>query len=492
MIERRVRTALALVGIGYFCLNVFFVGVHFGLSHDEVTYLSQVNPSVPNFDWSAWRAWGMPVLFAPIAVWSPGLGAVRLYASLLSSVGLVAAFWPWVRVLRSYAVPLAALLFSTGWIAVYYGNDVQPNLYVALGAVGVVGLFLRAVEDRDDRRLLVVLAFVAFLVALIRPSDGLLVAGPLGLACLVARPLRRPTLIVPLGVGVVLGWLPWIVEAFVKFGGPISRYRISNAHEAVGGLKLNIDTGDIYLRLLDGPFYGYQQSFAAIGAISPVWVAFAVVFLLLAMVGVVTARRQRQFPALAMACASAAMLVLFYVFLLRYGGTRFLLPILGLLSLPVAAALVWFTQRRSRTIAVVAGFGVFALVSSNIGVQLSVANKWVSKDRPVREAFLRMGVALRQYGVDKPCIVLGSMDPPPTAYWAGCQAGQQSTEAGSLGQPLIDDVSQALAQGNRVVVVTRAKRLGPYFSSWRKVTFPHSPDRSIRAWISPDVRVSSR
>ncbi|MFL6240848.1 MAG: hypothetical protein ACJ735_15305 [Actinomycetes bacterium] len=488
--DRRIALALVAVGVGYFLLTAVFVGVHFGLSHDETTYLSQVNPSVPNFDWNAWRAWGMPVLFSPIAVFSPGLAAVRLYACVLTSVCLVLAFWPWLKVLRSYAVPLAALLFSTCWVAVYYGNDVQPNLYVAFGAVAAVGLFVRATTNRSSVWLLAALAFVVFVVALVRPSDGLLVAAPLGLACLVVRPLRRPILLVPLIAGVVGGWLPWIVEAYTRFGGPVHRYHLSNTHDAVGGLHLNVHTIDIYLRMLNGPFYGYTgANFKSLGPLSPIWLAVAATVAALVALGLFVAHRRGFLPPMAMVVADAAMLSLFYVFLLGYGAIRFLLPIIALLTIPAAVALVWLVRRPQRSLALVAGALVFALVSADLALQLHTANNLLVKDRPVRASFWKVGGAIRAKGVRQPCIVFGSVDPTPTAYWARCQAGPESFLPGSLGQPLVKLVTPEIAAGKSVVIVTRAHHLPAYFDSWHKVTLPGIPDPRIHAWISPDVDI---
>ena len=67
---------------------------------------------------------------------SPSLTIYRLYFGLLSSAGLIAAFWPWLRVLRPAVAPAAALFFSTIWITAAFGSLVMPNLYVGLGAVG--------------------------------------------------------------------------------------------------------------------------------------------------------------------------------------------------------------------------------------------------------------------------------------------------------------------------------------------------------------------
>src|SRR3712207_2531794 len=105
--------ALLLVGLLFLVLQLLFAPRPLGLTTDEATYLAKVDPSVPELYWTSPRAWGTPVLAAPVAVFAPGLTAVRLYFSLLSSVGLVAAFWPWLRILRSGVAPLAALLFCT-------------------------------------------------------------------------------------------------------------------------------------------------------------------------------------------------------------------------------------------------------------------------------------------------------------------------------------------------------------------------------------------
>ena len=47
----------------------------------------------------------------------------------------------------------------------YFGNGVQPNLYVAFGAVGAVGLFVRAVAEPSNRWLLASLVVDLFLLA---------------------------------------------------------------------------------------------------------------------------------------------------------------------------------------------------------------------------------------------------------------------------------------------------------------------------------------
>ena len=476
--------ALIVVGVGYLCLEVFLVGPHFGLSHDESVYLSQVDPHVPDFGWHAWRAWGMPVLMSPVAVLSPGLAAIRLYASCLAAVTLVAAFWPWLRVVRSPAVPLAALLFATGWVTVYFGNDVQPNLYVALGGVGAVGLFLRATsaESRPAlTRLLVGLGAVMFLVALVRPSDAALLAAPLVFIALL-RNVSRISLLVPLASGVVLGWVPWVVEAYLRFGGPVHRYRLSTAHDAVGGLHPGLRTASFYLRMLDGPFYGYPDPRGpALGGYSPLWLVVVGVGIALALFGGYAAHRARQLFPVATAATVAVSFTAFYVFLLTYGAVRFLLPICALLTIPVAVALCSLARQPQRqTAALVATAGVTALVGSQVGLQLASARQHVVRDRVLRTEFAHAGDDVRRLGVPHPCLLLGSLDPAPTAYYARCQAGVPD-----LGSVLVDQAVAGRARGMTVVVIAPASGLPAYFDGWRPTRLSNVGNGRLSAWLPP-------
>lgn len=66
----------------------------------------------------------------------------------------------------------------------------MPNLYVGLGAVAVTGLFVRAVHD-PVWWLLALTAAAAGFVALVRPTDSVLVMAPLFAIGLVVTRLRR-------------------------------------------------------------------------------------------------------------------------------------------------------------------------------------------------------------------------------------------------------------------------------------------------------------
>jgi hypothetical protein len=487
----RLGLALVAVGIGSLLLQLFLVGWHFGLSHDESVYLSQVDPHVPNFAWHAWRAWGLAVLMAPVAVFSPGIAAIRVYVSVLTAVGLVLAFWPWLRVLRSPAVPLAALLFATGWVSVYFGNDVQPNFYVALGAVATVGLFLRVSSlgsTRPALRLFVALGVAVFIVALVRPSDSVLLVGPLVVLALLRRAPRWPSTVAPLVAGVILGWVPWVIEAYLRFGGPVHRLHLSNAQDAVGGLHLNVRTASFYLRMLDGPFYGYRDARSGpLGGYPALWLVVVGIGLALAAYGVVVALRVHQLFPVAAPVLVAASFATFYVFLLTYGAPRFLLPIFALLSIPVATGLVALARTSTRLVAASAAtLAVTALVASNVGVQLASARQHVVHDEGFRTEFLRAGDDIRRLDLRHPCLLLGALDPQPTAYYARCQGGVPD-----LGAVLISQAMSGRARGMTVVVIGPSTGLPAYFGDWTATPLTNIADGRLSAWLPPEAsRVS--
>jgi hypothetical protein len=124
---RQGQIALLLVGLLFLLVQLVIVRHPLGLSQDEANYLAKVDPRVPELYWTQPRAWGMPVLAAPVAVFSPSLTIYRLYFGFLASAGLTTAFWPWLRVLRPAVAPAAALFFSTIWFTAAFGSLVMPQ-----------------------------------------------------------------------------------------------------------------------------------------------------------------------------------------------------------------------------------------------------------------------------------------------------------------------------------------------------------------------------
>lgn len=463
--------ALVLVGIVFFILQLALFPRPFGLSIDEANYLAKADPGAPELNWTAPRAWGMPVLAAPVALFSAHVDVVRGYFAVLSSAGLVAAFWPWLRVLRPYASTLGALLFSTTWVTLFFGSQVMPNLYVGLAAVAVVGLFLRVVQDPAWWRVGLAGA-VAALLALIRPTDSVLVVAPVvGFALVVPR-LRRLAPLVTLVVGGALGWLPWIVEAFLRFGGPIAR--LQSAEEA-GPHGLSVDLTNLlaFPRLLDGsPLYFRGDSPADAGPVQLVFALWLAALLAFVVIGLVAAAAQRRLLEVLLLAVPAAVLAVFYLMLTSFTALRFVLPVFALLSPVVATGLLHVLSMTRGRVRAFATPALAVCVVGHVAGMAVMAGMYLDRSTVSRDVELAVAAALRPLVDREQCLVVGE-DSQPTAYYLGCRVQQGKNPITSPPPRVID----AQAAGWDVV----AYLPGPpppdsYLATWQTVDVPGLPD----------------
>lgn len=466
----RARIVLVLVGLLFLGLQLALVPRPMGLSTDEATYLAMVDPRAPELYWTAPRAWGVPVLATPVALAGVGLPAVRVYFAVVASLGLVAAWWPWLRVLRPAVAPLAALLFGTGWVTLYFGSQVMPNLYVGLGAVAAVGWFLRATAAPGWWRSGATALAAAF-VALLRPTDAVLVLGLVFLCALLVPRLRRPAPLVALPLGVAAGWVPWVVEAYQRFGDPVARLQQAET-AGPGGLRPDLSRLGIVPRLLDGrPMYCCHGGPATdAGPVPPALTAWLAAVLVLALVGLVLARRRGFLPELVMVCLPAAALAVFYVLLPSFTTLRFLLPAAALGCVAVAAALVELPAgapgARRLVLSVVLALGLVA----HLALMLPVAQRDLEGAALDRSRWLAVAEAVRPLIQGRPCLVAGTAD-RATAYYLGC-----AVAAGRPDRPPPARVATTEAAGALVVWVLR-EEVTPdsHLASWRRVEAPGMP-----------------
>jgi hypothetical protein len=465
---RQGQIALLLVGLMFLVVQLVIVRHPLGLSQDESNYLAKVDPRVPELYWTQPRAWGMPVLAAPVAVFSPSLTIYRLYFGFLSSAGLIAAFWPWLRVLRPMVAPAAALFFSTIWFTAAFVSLVMPNLYVALGAVAVTGLFLRAVHDPVWWRLALTTA-AAGLVALVRPTDSVLVIAPLCAIALVVSRLRRLKVLAAVAVGELLGWLPWIIEGYLRFGGPVERLRAAET-SGTHGLNLRSSNLLIFPRLLDGtPMYccsGGTPSDA--GPVPLALTTWLVGVLVIAALGVVWSVSERRLPEMMLVCLPAGVLAAFYLLLPGFTALRFLLPAFALLSLPVAFALVHTMRRWRKTAAVI----IVAALVGHVAPMLLLAERQMDAIWRWRSAQVQAAAALQPLIIKRPCLVIAN-PPSPLAFYLGCDAQKSGT---SKRQPR--RITQARAKGVFVLALLSVPPPpGSYMASWQQVPVPELEHR---------------
>lgn len=447
---------------------------------DEAVYVSQVSGAAPPAFFGAHRARGISALVLPVTAVTHSIMALRVYLVVLGGFAMFLAYRPWLRVLTPAAVPLAALLYSVSWIALFYGSEVAPNPWVALGAVAAAGFGAQALWGRATRRSEVAAGLAVCFVALMRPPDSLWLAVPLGVAALVAG-RRGWRLAGALLAGGVVGWLPWILEAFERFGGPVARVRTAAA-------SARTDTfvnAALHLRLSDGGlsccFGRFREPVIPVEAV--VWWVFFIGFALVAVLACAGPARRGAI----LASATAVALGSTYLFFTQFVYVRFLLPAYAMASVAAAAGIVvvyegpagrgWGAGRLGVL------FGV-SLVLSWIGYwHLTVLDGLTESDPANREVALAVADQVRDLGVlPQPCFVVGTRA-PQIAYALGCRSpginrrAQLRNEAALL---------RRQAQGESVAAFWRfAPDDDSFAHDWRAVPLRDVGQRGWRMYLPP-------
>jgi len=428
---RRCEVGLVLVAVVFTVMQVATVPLRLPLGWDEVVYASQLSVRAPASYFDAPRARGVSILAAGAAGLSPSTIVLRAWMSLLAAVGLVTAYWPWRRLLAGSVAVLAAALFASLWVVGFYADEVMPNLYVAYGTVAAVGWFLRAVAvPRPPRWMLAALAASIAFTAFVRPSDAVFLAVPLFVSGLVVRKWRRVDMLISVVSGLVIGLLPWIIEAYVRFGGPLARLRASSAEQ--GGMSPHNAIG-MQLRALNGPTLCRPCDVPWTHPVLSLW-WFAMP--LLALGGVLLADRGRSRGILLLTAITAAVVSTQYLLLIDYAAPRFLMSTYALLALPVAACAVELVRRaptRMRTAAITIAALVFAAQATS---QFLVLHHRSQSEVTARAQLAELGTRLSEVGLHSPCTLMGP-DTFQTAFYVGCSYAPTSDPPGpgAVAQP---------------------------------------------------------
>jgi hypothetical protein len=411
---RRCAWGLVLVAALFTAVQMATVPLRLPLGWDEVVYTSQVAVRAPASYFDAPRARGVSLLAGVAAGLNPSTAVLRGWMSLLAGGGLVAAYWPWRRLVAGPVVVLAAALFASLWVVEFYADEVMPNIYVAYGTVAAVGWFLVAAsQPRPARWASVALAVSIAFTALVRPTDAVFLAAPLFVAGLAVRAWRRVSVLVSLGSGLVTGLLPWIVEAYVRFGGPLARLRQGSLeqdgmglHNAIG-MELRALNGPMLCRPCNVPWTHTQLSLW--------WLALP----LLALAGVLLAARGSGGGTLLLPTVCAAVVSIQYLLLIDYAAPRFLMPVYTLLALPVAACLAAIVRMApARWRPAVTGAVALVLVA-HAASQYAVLHRRAVREVSARAQISDLAGRLSEAGLRAPCTLAGS-DMLQTAFDAGC------------------------------------------------------------------------
>ena len=135
-----------------FTLALFlFDSLRIPLFWDESVYASQISQHVP-MPWGAERARGLPLLVAPVALFTSSVVALRVYLVVMAGIGLFLAMLAWRGWSPDWVVALAGVIFGGLWVTQQQASLLLPSYWSAIGGLAGVGLFLRAMSEADRRR----------------------------------------------------------------------------------------------------------------------------------------------------------------------------------------------------------------------------------------------------------------------------------------------------------------------------------------------------
>ncbi|MEU8525785.1 hypothetical protein AB0C77_09330 [Streptomyces sp. NPDC048629] len=466
---------LATVSAAFALVHLALIAPGLGLGWDESVYVSQVSPQAPAAFFSAPRARGITYLVAPpLTVLTTSLTALRVYLAVLAGCGLFLALWVWRRLLPAPVLGVAGGLFTSLWITMFYASQAMPNLWVAYGALAAVGCFLRAVRDPGDRWAPVGLAAGVAFAALMRPTDAVWLALPLAVAAVAMRARRWGFLLVALAAGLAAGCAPWIVEAYVSYGGLAAR--LDRGSEIQGRLGWYFSVDD-HARALGGRTLCRPCDVPWRFPAAALWF-FALPLLVAAGVRAAV-RVGRHRTELVVATVVGAALAAPYLFTVGYAAPRFLLPAYALLALPVAYGLVRACRPRPRGRRIVVGLVAVAL-ASHLALQYRLVDNTADRVRRYTADLGRIAAELHALGVRPPCVVSG-LESIRVALLAGCASRQPGGPNKSItpGELVATALHQPVA-----ILVADAARPPSYAHAWPAHPLPDLGNRTgLRAYV---------
>jgi hypothetical protein len=398
---------LVVVGVAYFVLQLALFDERRFLEWDEAVYLGHASDNFASPLWTSHRSSGVAWLIRPLLLVSDSLVFLRIYLAALSAIAVGLAFSRWLHPGRWLAAT-AMVVFLSGWMPLFYGSEISPNLYVAAAAVAATGSLVSFLT-RGVRIDLVTLVVSIALALFLRPSDGVVLAVGLGLcAVLVVRSQSVLRLLVAIAFGTVVGLVPWVLESVLQFGGPIERLR-SASQLVVSGPTWNVAE---YLRLADGPTLGPESA----GTISVLLLAILAAYGLMIIASVLDRSRA---PGPVIAGGMGLLMAVPYVTYVGVLAPRFLLPSVSLIAIVIAAGVL-----RLWEFAHVLGIAGIAVISVGFVLSLGTAIA-IEDDQFVHRAVAEdLAAALNTISGDRACVFLSEYAYPQLMVGSGCFGGR--------------------------------------------------------------------
>ena len=397
------------------------------LSGDEVVYASQIANHVPLLQWNPQHARGVSLLVAPVTLVTGSATILRAYLALLAGGGLLVALLAWRGVVATRVLTLACVLFGGLWVAESLAVQLYPNYWIALGGLAGVGLCLRCLRSpAPSWPVLVLLAVAAAFTSLMRPQDALFLFGPMLVAAVVAGARREGrrrgvAAVAAIAAGLAVGVGDWVAEAYLYFGGPVSRVHLTSRY--VGGTRFSPVNS---LRIIDGGRTSAVPGYPSVhGWPHPQLLWWWAGFALLAILGTWAAARAEGWAVAVLPAASAAGIYLLYTVPVR-DNYRYLAPIWALLSIPAAQGMAWLLTRWRNPARLIVVVAAAAFLAAELTAQHPLLMQHSAATRAGSEAEVTIMNSLRHLGVRAPCVATSVYRPhfAPIAeavgFYAGC------------------------------------------------------------------------
>jgi hypothetical protein len=260
-------------------------------------------------------------------------------------------------------------------------------------------------------------------------------------------------------VGFVLGTLEWVIEAYVRFGGPAHRLALAQAEQGSPGLHFSLVQ---QVRVLSGPILCRSGCHAHVALPNVAW---WIVAALLVIVGLWVSRGADR-RALRTTTLAGLAVMAEYVFTIPYGAPRFMLPTYLLLSLPAAAGLMGMiaaSRKLARPLAATVVTATLVLVAGWAGAQAFVLRHTVLPETDIKLA--RDAALARLVRTDvgaRPCVLDAGRIGAEIAYLARC--------AETINSQRLDEAADT---GRRVgVYLSTSHRLPPALVGWAVEPLP--------------------
>ena len=423
---RRQTSLLLAVTIGYVVAQLFAVRPDMPIGSDEAVYVTEVYPGLVPAGWGPQRARGVPWMISPATIFSPSITTIRIYVLLVLGLLLFLGFRVWLPVLGMRAVGAAAI-FTAQWATLFNGTQILPDLPVAMSSIAAAGYLAQHLSARLDdqvrRRALWKAAAWVVVAAIFRPTDAIfLTVGLLAISLTVNLRLLLARVLC-LGAGLVVGWLPWAVEAQARYGGVLARTRAASALAGVTG-SVHFATLHQYLTLALSP----HPNASRIDIDYLYWAILAAGIVVAVGRAVIFGDRTAAVAAIAGMVSGSQ-----YLLLAPVVDPRYLLAAYGLVDISLVAVIPALPALRLLRISgwvmtgtILIAFAIYNFHSARVDG---------SAEYKGNSQYIQIAAALRKLAPNEPCFFASRYGHPEITFESGCVGAVIGPSQGAIYLP---------------------------------------------------------